>query len=273
MGQPLGTVKTWVRAALKNCGTNWRGGAGMNCDQLREHYELYAMGLSEEPERSEIRAHLQRQCEVCMQEIKRARHLLAQLGGTATPAAPSPALRRRILASAGGAQRGFGWAPFLAAALGLALFAAVYFGGRERDLARELARLRELNRQQTIELAGVNQALSILTGQDTVVTTFGEGPPKPKGKVYVSPSQGVLLIAGNLPPAPAGKAYEMWIIKNGKAQAAGMFQIGAGRQRDAHTTRCGAGYAGSRGDAGESRRRRPAYLDPAVRGSHLRLLP
>jgi hypothetical protein len=34
----------------------------------------------------------------------------------------------------------------------------------------------------------------------------------------------VLLIAGNLQPAPQGKAYEMWIIKDGKAKAAGMFQ-------------------------------------------------
>ena len=37
----------------------------MNCDQLREHYELYALGIAEEPERGEIRAHLNRGCEVC----------------------------------------------------------------------------------------------------------------------------------------------------------------------------------------------------------------
>ena len=42
--------------------------------------------------------------------------------------------------------------------------------------------------------------------------------------MFVNPSQGVLLIASNLPPAPSGKAYEMWIIKGGKAKAAGMFQ-------------------------------------------------
>ncbi len=124
----------------------------MNCNELREHYELYAIGVAEEPERSEIRAHLNRECEVCMRGIKRARELVALLGGTAPPAAPSAALRRRILASAGVEQRRFGWAPFLAAALALALFAAVYFGGRERDLANELARVREQSSRQTIEL-------------------------------------------------------------------------------------------------------------------------
>ena len=38
----------------------------MNCTELRDHYELYALGLADEPERSEIRAHLDRGCEVCM---------------------------------------------------------------------------------------------------------------------------------------------------------------------------------------------------------------
>jgi len=196
----------------------------MNCDELREYYELYVIGVAEEPERGEIRAHLNRNCEVCMQGVRRAREVAAWLGSSAQPAAPSPGLRRRILASVGGDARRFGWSPFLALALGLALFAAVYFGGRERDLGNELARVREQNRLQSIELAGVNQAFAILTGADTTVTTFGEGQPKPRGKVFVSPSQGVLLIASNLPPVPSGKAYEMWIIQGGKAKAAGMFQ-------------------------------------------------
>src|SRR6185369_16345676 len=85
-----------------------RGGASMNCNELREHYELYAIGVAEEPERSEIRAHLNRECEVCMQAIKRAREVVALLGGAAPPAAPSAALRRRILASVGVEQRRFG---------------------------------------------------------------------------------------------------------------------------------------------------------------------
>ena len=197
----------------------------MNCNELRDHYEMYAIGVADEPERSEIRAHLNRQCEVCMEGIKRAREIAALLGGSATPAVPSPRLRRRILASAGGADRRFGWAPFLAAALALSLFAVVYFAGRERDLGNELSRARDINREQTIELTRVNEAFAIVNGVDTTVTTFGEGQPQPRGKVFVNPSQGVLLIANNLRPAPAGKAYEMWLIpKGGKPKPAGMFQ-------------------------------------------------
>ncbi len=200
----------------------------MNCNELRDHYELYAIGVADEPERSEIRAHLNRDCEVCMDGIKRAREVAALLGGSAPLAAPSSKLRQRILASVGMEQRRFGWAPFLAAALVLSLFAVVYFGGRERDLGNELARVRDANRQQTIELTRVNEAFAIVNGGDTTVTTFGEGQPRTKGKVFVSKSQGVLLIASNLRPAPSGKAYEMWLIpKGGKPKPAGMFQSSA----------------------------------------------
>ena len=185
-------------------------GAGMNCDELRDHYELYVIGAAGEPERSEIRAHLNRQCGVCTDGIRRAREVVARVGGTAT--------------GVGVEQRRFGWTLSLALALALALFAAVYFGGRERDLANELARVREQSNRQTVELTRVNQAFAILTGADTTITPFGEGRSNAKGKLYVSPSHGVLLIAGDLPPAPPGKAYEMWIVRDGKAKAAGMFQ-------------------------------------------------
>jgi hypothetical protein len=186
------------------------GGDGMNCSELRDNYELYIIGVAGEPERGEIRAHLDRQCGVCTQGIARAREVVARARGT------------RI--GAGLEQRHFGWTLFLALALALALFAGVYFGGRERDLANELARVREQSNRQTVELTRVNQAFAILTGADTTVTPFGQGQSNAKGKVYVSPSRGVLLIAGDLPPAPPGKAYEMWIVRDGKTKAAGMFQ-------------------------------------------------
>jgi hypothetical protein len=200
----------------------------MRCDELRDHYELYAMGVADEPERSEIREHLGRGCEVCMAEVKQARKMAALLGGSAVAAAPSPKLRRRILASVGYEQKKFGLAPFLAAALLLSLFAAFYFSGRERDFAQLATRLDGQLRSQTIELTRLNEAFAIVNGPETKMTSFGAGQNlPPRGKVFVSPSQGVLLIASNLPPAQAGKAYEMWVIPNGgkgKPIPAGMFQ-------------------------------------------------
>src|ERR1700761_9743982 len=113
----------------------------MNCPELQDHYELYALGLADDPEREEIRAHLDRGCEVCITEMKRAREMVALLGGNSAPASPSPKLRRRILASVGVEQRGWGWTPWLAGSTVMCLAAAVYFGGREWDFSREVVRL------------------------------------------------------------------------------------------------------------------------------------
>ena len=198
----------------------------MNCEELRDDYDLFVIGIAGEPERSEIRGHLDRGCEVCMAGVKRARQRAVLLGGLALPVEPSRKLRRRILASVGLEERQYGWTLLLAAAAMLSLVAAVYFGSREKVFADEVARLRGQMRSQTIELARLNEAFTILNAPGTVVTSFGEGAPKPpKGKVYVNPARGVLLIASNLPPAPLGKIYEMWMIpKGGKPVPAGLFQ-------------------------------------------------
>jgi hypothetical protein len=194
----------------------------MNHEELRDQYELYALGVAGDPERNEIREHLSRGCEVCMSEMRRARQLTAIIGIAAEPATPSPKLRRRILASVGFEQRRFGWAPLLGLATALALFAAFYFSARERQFAIQTVSLREQMRTQAIELTRLNEAFAILSGPSTIEVGFGPGA---RGKVYVDRSRGVVLIANNLPPAPAGRIYEMWTIAPGaKPVPAGLFQ-------------------------------------------------
>jgi anti-sigma-K factor RskA len=202
----------------------------MNCEQLQEHFELYAIGLAEEPERGEIREHLDRGCEVCMGELKRAREMAALVEGSAPLAEPSPKLRRRILASAGVEPRRLGWwAPFWAVAAVCAIFAAGFFNSREKELGAQLLRAREQVREQTVELTRLTEAFAILNGPDTTEAVFGGSQPQPpKGKVFVNPSQGVLLMASNLPPARSGKIYELWIVpKVGNPVPAGLFQSAA----------------------------------------------
>src|SRR5581483_2275420 len=198
----------------------------MNCEELRDYYEMYALGVAEEPERDEIRTHLNRGCEVCMNGVKRAIEMAALLGGTAPAMVPPARLRRRILASVGFEQRGFGLAPFFAAATVMCM-AAVYFFGRERESIAEIGRLQKQLGTQTAEVAHLNEVLALVNGPDTVETSFGEKKPA-KGKIFASP-RGVLLMASNLSPAPSGKMYEMWVIPKGATipQPAGMFQSGS----------------------------------------------
>src|SRR5580704_11806988 len=130
----------------------------MNCDELQDHYELFAIGVAEEPERGEIRAHLSRGCEVCMAGVKGATEIVALVGSTAAPAQPPKHLRRRILASVGAEQRTWGWMPVWATAAALLALTAVYFANEQRGSALEARRsaeeaqvLRDQIRSQTIE--------------------------------------------------------------------------------------------------------------------------
>ena len=199
----------------------------MNCEQLREHYELYALGIAEQPERGEISEHLNRGCDVCGAGVKRALETAALLGASAPEAQPSAQLRRRILASVGSEERRvrFNWLPILAVAAALAI--AVYFGVNSRRNAQESARLRDEMRAQTAQIAQLTEAFAILSGPSTTEASFGGVQPRPpRGKVFVNADRGVLLIASNLPRTPADKIYEMWIIRKGAAKPvpAGLFQ-------------------------------------------------
>src|ERR1700733_577163 len=196
----------------------------MNCEELRDHYDLYALDISEEPERGEIRSHLNRGCEVCMAGVKRSLATTALIGTSAPAVQPPAHLRRRILASVGShEQRGVGWMLALAAAL---LVVAVYFVVTSRQYQQEALRLRDQIRSQTSEIARLTEAFAIVSGPKTTEASFGGSHPRPpQGKVFVNPTRGVLLIASNLPRTPADKIYEMWLIPKGaKPIPAGLFQ-------------------------------------------------
>ncbi|MGO4884952.1 MAG: anti-sigma factor domain-containing protein [Bryobacteraceae bacterium] len=206
----------------------------MTCDELRDQYELYALGLAEEPEASEIRAHLERNCETCVPGVRNARALTALIGASAPPAEPPARLRKRVLAIAGGQTAArWKWSPVWAAVAAGALIAAIVFNVRGHRAAAELqqarAELRQMQSEaaaQSRELARLNEAFAILNQPNLKQAVFGGAAPQPpRGRVFLDPARGVLLIASNLPPAPAGKTYEMWVIpKKGNPVPAGLFQ-------------------------------------------------
>jgi anti-sigma-K factor RskA len=200
----------------------------MNCDQLRDHYDLFALDIAEQAERDEIRDHLKRGCDVCMAGVRRSLETATLIGATAPPAQPSSQLRRRILTSIGEEELPSRWMPLWGLALAMTAFVvvAVYFAATSRQYAHAAARLRDQVRDQTAQIGRLTEAFAILSGPRTIEASFGGMQPQPpQGKVFVNPSRGVVLIASNLPRTPADKTYEMWIIpKAAKPVPAGLFQ-------------------------------------------------
>ena len=209
----------------------------MTHQELSELYELYALGALSPEENMEIESHLARDCSTCQAGIKNALDLTTLLAAIPEEIAPPKRLRKRVLASIGGQQAvSRSWVAALAFLSAALLIAVAVVSVDERRKAEELADAREQVRHAqdqvratSADLTKLQTALLLLNEPETEQVVFGKGKPQPpKGRVFVNAQRGVLLFASNLPPAPAGKVYEMWLIpKTGAPKPAGLFQSSA----------------------------------------------
>ena len=200
----------------------------MNCEELRDSFELYALGVLESPERREIKAHLARGCKACESSLREAIALNSLVLASTPQTAPPARLKRRVLASFGFERAGWGWLGAFAAVL--LLMVALWLSVQERRRANELAEARRQAIQISAERDRLTQALGIVNQPETRRASFGAGQTgQPRGNIFVNPRLGVLLIASDLPALPAGRMYEMWIIqeKNSAPRPAGLFQPAA----------------------------------------------
>ena len=197
----------------------------MNCEDLRPDYLLYALGTLEEPERSELLAHLERGCANCTAGLHEARLMAFGLGTAVEGPEPPRGLRLRIVAAAGAApQRRWSWFTAIATAAAAAVVCVSTLYYQAQNFRGEQALLRAEISRGTVEAAALREALTIIQAPETREVTFGQGKPTPpRGRVFFHPA-GVLLVASNLPKLPDGKTYEMWMIRAGKPVPAGLFR-------------------------------------------------
>ena len=202
----------------------------MRCDELRDMYELYALGVLEPEERMEIDDHLGRNCDVCTTSVKRAAVINAAILSFVPESAPSRELRSRVLASVGGGRKSFSWWPAWALATAGLAVAAMTFFFEQRDAGNQLAQVKIQLRDKTAEANRASQILAFLDQPETKAVGFsGTEPAPPKGNFFVNARAGVLLIASNLPRLESGKTYQMWLIPKGKNPVpAGLFRVDNG---------------------------------------------
>ncbi|HET8547915.1 MAG TPA: anti-sigma factor [Bryobacteraceae bacterium] len=182
----------------------------MTCEELREDYELHALGLLEDPERSALEEHLRNGCQTCTAGVKRAYEVNTAVLGMVPDVAPSRRLRERVITSVGGVSRRsvWNWLGTPAAAVAGLLVGVLLF--------------RSLPVPETPEVARMRQVIELLNDPQTKAVTFAPGP---RGRVLVNKDRGVLLIANNLPALPQGRTFELWVIpKGGAPKPAGLFK-------------------------------------------------
>ena len=206
----------------------------MTCDERRELLELYALGVLEQPERDDIDSHLGAGCPSCSSNLKRALATNAIVASSVPVVEPPKGLRKKVLASVGVEEKGgwwrvVVWSSAMAASLVAVLWLSVQDRRRAGELAQtrsELERMTQAARRSAASLERVEAAIAFLNAPETQVIGAGRTVAlPPRARVFVNNTRGVLLLVTNLPPAPAGKIYEMWVIpKSGGPRPAGLFQ-------------------------------------------------
>ncbi len=79
-------------------------------------------------------------------------------------------------------------------------------------------------RRGTGETTNLQRALPILEDPAAKDLPFGGAGGSPKGHLFVSAADGILLVASGLPRLASGKTFELWVLNaEGKTAAGGMF--------------------------------------------------
>ena len=189
-------------------------------------YEFYVLGLLEEPERGRIEDELRRNDPAAQSRLRRALETNAILGTLAPDVAPSKQLRRRVLSIAEPQASRLPWNLAWVALSACLVAGLVYTGVQRQGMQDELTVARgELD--QTRATLDIREAtLEFLRRPETRLLKAGTAEERqPVAKVFVNGTQGVLLVASNLPALEAGRTYEMWVVpKVGGPRPMGLFK-------------------------------------------------
>jgi anti-sigma-K factor RskA len=193
-------------------------------DELKANAAGYVLGSLDANDRREFEAHLAG-CAECTAEVASLRPVVSVLATAVPQVTPRAEVRDRILdvaaglkSSSVGAGAGLKTGPYtvqdrrsppalvwlpLAAAIVIAVGAGIYALRLQRQVGELQARFDQAQ-ATTAVLAAPDLARIDLQGETVA--------PSARARALWSRSRGLVFTAANLPPAPAGKAYQVWVV-------------------------------------------------------------
>jgi anti-sigma-K factor RskA len=198
-----------------------------------EDPDLYALGALDGEEKQAFEAHL-RVCPACAQALEASRQRAALLGLAAPPVAPSPSVRESLLRRARADRpatsapavraaslrpRRFAW---LTPAFAFATLVFAVLDGwlwmRNVEYTRQISALRlqlasiQSQSQQIARATETTDELLEWPGTRRVALMPMPGMGNGHGGVLYNEKMGMVACAGWLPPPPAGKTYQLWLV-------------------------------------------------------------
>jgi len=209
----------------------------MTCREREDDLHLYALDALEDLERAALERHLRSGCPRCAGVLAEARATAASLATLVPPVAPSPEVKRKLMAeiTPRPVARPVRWvwpalATTAAAAAAVTFFLVAAPARRERNEARAALAIAEARaRQAETDFARAARSLRLLRAPGLEMASLaGQGPsPGARGTLLQDPTSGEWqLFVAELPPVQSGRTYEAWFITpEGTKLPAGTFDV------------------------------------------------
>ena len=199
-----------------------------NCDQFREMYEAYALGVLDAEERTALEAHLAAGCKMCAKGIAAARWLVSQLAYLSPEAAPSDMLKGRLMQTvrteAQAAKNVAGrnrvipvWMWAGVAALLILTFASAWDAQNLQKQVRALQAQAVLEQKGLVErereFAMARREAIILTDPASVkLALTGADPQLPKVEAVWHSQLGIVLTGQKIAAPSGNRVLQLWLI-------------------------------------------------------------
>jgi anti-sigma-K factor RskA len=198
---------------------------------LKGDASAYALDSLDAGDRASFEAHLS-ECDECAGEMRSLRRVAAALAQSVPQSIPPPELRRRVLESLTGGPATYAKSPavenlrrtwlLLAATLIVAVGAGVYAAILQIRVADLEARLQQALVQRVS--AELQASMGVLAAPDLVRIDLAGQPaaPQARGRALWSRARGMVFTAAALPPLPAGRVYQVWVVTQPGPVSAGL---------------------------------------------------